>query len=416
MTNNFTPIKTTERIQLLDALRGLAIFGILMVNMPLMYAPISKILAGMEENLSTADMIGESFIRLFFEGKFYVLFSMLFGYGFYIFLSKSTPEKSILPTFRRRLFFLFLFGLTHVVLLWAGDILVFYALFGFLLILFRNSSNKKIIGWSIAFTSIPSLLSIFGVLMMAIFMAVPQAQESIQTANEQSGANMKELIEQAYTIYSTGSFSDIMSIRIDEYLALLPGLLFFYPVVMGMFLLGFYAARRQLIAQYQEHLPMFRKIFRWILPIGLLTSLFYTYAYIKTDYSMPDAWSALSTLGHTLSGILLAIAYASAMVLLFANGKMNRLFKWLSPVGQMALTNYLMHSFITAILFHAYGFGLFGKISVWEGIGLTVLIFLVQIPLSKWWLSKFMYGPLEWVWRSLTYLKLQPFKRQNSIV
>ncbi len=416
MTNNFTPIKTTERIQLLDALRGLAIFGILMVNMPLMYAPISRILAGVEENLSTSDIIGESLIKLLFEGKFYVLFSMLFGYGFYIFMNKSTPEKSILPTFRRRLFFLLLFGLTHVVLLWAGDILVFYALFGFLLILFRNSSNKKIIGWSIAFISIPSLLSIFGVVMMAIFMAVPQAQESIQTSNEQSAETMKSLIEQAYQLYANGSFSEIVSIRLKEYLALLPGLFFFYPVVMGMFLLGFYAARRQLISHFQEHLALFRKMFRWTLPIGLLTSLIYTYAYFKTDNSMPDAWSALSTLGHTLSGILLSLAYVSAMVLLFANGKMKLLFKWLAPVGQMALTNYIMHSVITAILFHAYGFGLFGKINVWQGIALTVLIFLVQIPLSKWWLRLFLYGPLEWLWRSLTYLKLQPFKRQKAIV
>ena len=386
-----------------------------MVNMPLMYAPISKILAGAEENLSTPGIIGESLIKLFFEGKFYVLFSMLFGYGFYIFMQKSTPEKSILPTFTRRLFFLLLFGLTHVVLLWAGDILVFYALFGFLLILFRNSSNKKIIGWSIAFISIPSLLSIFGVVMMAIFIAVPQAQESIQASNEQSAETMKSLIEQAYQVYSSGSFAEIISIRLKEYLALLPGLFFFYPVVMGMFLLGFYAARRQLIAQYREHLALFRRMFRWTLPIGLLTSLFYAFSYYKTDYSMPDAWSALSTVGHTLSGILLALAYVSGMVLLFAKGKMNFLFKWLSPVGQMALTNYIMHSVITAILFHSYGFGLFGKISVWEGIGLTVVIFSAQIPLSKWWLSKFLYGPLEWLWRSLTYLKIQPFKRSKNI-
>lgn len=416
MTERFTPIKTIERIQLLDALRGLAIFGILMVNMPLMYAPISRILAGVEESMSTSDIIGESFIKLFFEGKFYVLFSMLFGYGFYIFMQKSTPEKSILPTFRRRLFFLLLFGLTHVVLLWAGDILVFYALFGFLLILFRNSSDKKIIGWSIAFTSVPSLLSIFGVIMMAVFMAVPQAQESIRASNEQSVSTMQELVRQAYSIYSSGSFSDIVSIRLEEYLALLPGLLFFYPVVMGMFLLGFYAAKKQWLAKYDEHIPLFRKIFRWTLPLGLVTSMLYAYSYFRTNVSMPDAWSVISSLGHTFSGILLSLTYVSSLVLVFHKGKCMRLFAWLSPVGQMALTNYIMHSFITAILFHAYGFGLFGKINVWEGIALSVVIFLVQIPLSKWWLGKFLYGPLEWLWRSLTYLKLQPFKRQTAIV
>ncbi len=126
MQTRLNPIGQSERIGLIDALRGLAIFGILMVNMPLMFQPMSQMMLGASENASVLQIISESFIKFFFEGKFYVLFSFLFGYGFWIFLSKPTTDgQSIVPVYRRRVFFLLLFGIGHITLLWAGDILFF---------------------------------------------------------------------------------------------------------------------------------------------------------------------------------------------------------------------------------------------------------------------------------------------------
>jgi uncharacterized protein len=415
MQTNLSPIGQSERIGLIDALRGLAIFGILMVNMPLMFQPISQMMLGPSANATTLQIISESFIKFFFEGKFYVLFSFLFGYGFWIFLSKPTADgQSIVPVFRRRIFFLLLFGIAHITLLWAGDILFFYALFGFVLILFRNSSDKKAFRWAIGFILLPIVLNSLMVGMFSLVALIPEAQAGMHAEIQQSMESTKELIAQSVAAYTEGSYIDTINARINEWLELLPALFFFYPVVLGMFLLGMLAARKRLIVNYQENLPLFRKLF-WIgLIVGLVANTTYTIAYRHTIMTIPNGWYILSTTSHIIGGISFGMMYVSIVALLFAKGKQKFLTQALAPVGRMALTNYLLHSIITAILFLPFGFGLFGKMEVWQGIVLTVLIFALQIPFSRFWLNRFHYGPFEWFWRSLTYMKIQPFQKDEK--
>jgi uncharacterized protein len=130
--------------------------------------------------------------------------------------------------------------------------------------------------------------------------------------------------------------------------------------------------------------------------------------------TIPNGWYILSTTSHIIGGISFGMMYVSIVALLFAKGKQKFLTQALAPVGRMALTNYLLHSIITAILFLPFGFGLFGKMEVWQGIVLTVLIFALQIPFSRFWLNRFHYGPFEWFWRSLTYMKIQPFQKDEK--
>ncbi|MFW6095274.1 MAG: DUF418 domain-containing protein, partial [Bacteroidota bacterium] len=262
MSINVSPISRSERIELIDALRGLAIFGILMVNMPLMYEPITQMLVGASQDIPLHQIVSESFIKFFFEGKFYVIFSIMFGVGFWIFLNKVTPNgSSIVPLFRRRLFFLLLFGIAHVLFLWAGDILIFYALFGFILILFKNASDKKITKWAIAFALIPTILTGLMVAMVTVFSQIPEAQSAIEASMEESMTEIKNFLEKASSVYAEGSFSEMISIRIDEYVNLLPGIIFFYPLIFGMFLFGFLFARKRLITDYVNNLSFFRKVF-----------------------------------------------------------------------------------------------------------------------------------------------------------
>ncbi len=412
MKNTFSPIDQTERITLLDTLRGLAIFGILMVNMPLFFQPFSVMMQGAKPDASFVHILSESFIKFFFEGKFYVMFSMLFGYGFWIFINKTTSEGSnILPVFARRAFLLFLFGVVHVVLLWPGDILVFYGLLGLLLVLFRKVSNKRLVGWAIGLGVIPSVFTGFMVLIFVLFSQIPQAREGMEVGIQQSIDAISDLVDRASLAYSQGSFNEIIAIRIEEYKAILPGVLFFYPMVMAMFLLGAWAARKKMIANYMENLLFFRKAFWWGLGIGLIANTAYTYSFQHAQVMNPDVWSFLSTLGHSLGGFSFCLLYVSVVVLLVSKGKLGTLTKWLSPVGRMALTNYLMHSIICTFVFLSYGLGQFGKIEIWQGIILTIIIYGLQIPFSAWWLKRFHFGPFEWVWRSLTYLKIQPFKK-----
>jgi uncharacterized protein len=414
MSVSFSPVKQTERVELIDSLRGFALFGILMVNLPYMYEPMSQVMLGAKPDASSVHILAESFIKFFFEGKFYVIFSMLFGFGFWLFMNKSMDnDTSPLPLFRRRLFFLLLFGIAHITLLWAGDILLLYALIGFLLILFRKSSDRRIKWWAVVMTLIPTVLSSVMFLFMSLASRVPEAQEAIDAQLQGNLAMITDLIERASLAYSTGSFGEIISVRTEEYLTLLSGsLLFFSPVILAVFLAGFLIARNGMVKRYKENLPLFRRLFWWSLISGVVTNALYAIAYRNSVMSVPNGWSLLSSAMHTFGGISLGLCYISGMVILFIKGRSGWLSANLAPVGRMALTNYLMQSVICALLFHSYGFGLYGEFKIWQGIILTFLIFALQIVVSRWWLNRFQFGPFEWLWRSLTYWRFQPMRKQ----
>ncbi|MFW5707352.1 MAG: DUF418 domain-containing protein, partial [Bacteroidota bacterium] len=234
MSSNFHPIQIKERVEILDLLRGIALLGIFMVNMPLMNAPF---VAEMGEFAIWSDSINQKahwVISFFFSGKFYPLFSMLFGIGFYFFMQKSLETgSSVLPLFRIRLTWLLIIGILHVVLLWYGDILVFYALFGFLMILFRKKSNRSLIIWAICILLIPPFLSSVFALMIQVGMSQPEVAESMMQAFAETEREFHALREQALVVYPTGSFAEIVFMRLQEYRHILGGIFFFYTNVVA---------------------------------------------------------------------------------------------------------------------------------------------------------------------------------------
>ncbi len=405
---NQSPLAKSQRIELIDALRGFALFGILVVNIHLMYEPITLMMLGAKADASLLHIISESFVKFFFEGKFYVIFSMLFGFGFYFFLKKDPDAPdTILPVFRRRLFFLLLFGMAHITLLWAGDVLLYYSICGFLLILFRKASDKNIFKWAIALILLPLLLTSLLTLAFSLASGLPEMESSIDVGV----VHVRDLAERASLIYSSGSFADIIVIRVKEYLNLLSGSIFFYlTVVLGVFLIGFLTARKGILSNYNDNVGLLKKLFWWGLIVGIITNALYAYSYQNAMMMIPSGWTLLSTVMHTIGGLALGMCYVSGIAILFVKGKAGFFRKYLVPVGRMALTNYLMQSTITAFLFHSYGLGLYGKIEVWQGVGIAVLIFFLQIMFSRWWQSRYQFGPFEWLWRSLAYGKLQRFK------
>jgi uncharacterized protein len=407
-----SPLAPMQRIELVDSLRGFALFGILMVNIHLMYEPITQMIVGAKADASILHMISESFVKFFFEGKFYVIFSMLFGFGFYIYMNKSVDDPdSVLSVFRRRLFYLLLFGLAHIILLWAGDVLFYYALAGFMLILFRNKSDKKIMTWAVVLISLPIFLMAILTLGFSLASKGTEGQTTLDSSFMVGVDSTRELVVQVTQVYSTGSFSEIISVRVTEYLNLLSGSLFsFVPVILAVFLIGFWSARKGIHINYNDHLSLFRKLFWWGLVIGVITSALYAYSYQHAILMLPSGWTFISTSMHIIGGAAMGMCYVSGIAILFIKGKACFFRKYLAPVGRMALTNYLMQSIITAFLFHSYGLGLYAKIEVWQGVVLTFIIFTLQIGFSRWWLSRFLFGPFEWLWRSLTYRRFQPFK------
>jgi len=402
------PLPVSQRIELIDALRGFALFGILVVNIHLMYEPITMMMLGAKADASWLHVMSESFVKFLFEGKFYVIFSMLFGVGFFSFMNKNTDEPdAVLPVFRRRLFFLLLFGLSHIILLWAGDVLFYYAISGFLLIFFRKTSDKWILRWAAILILVPLMMI---ALVIFLFSIVPK-EFGIDKAMQHSIVETRHFASHVADVYATGSFTEIISIRIKEYLNMFAGSLFSYvPVVLAVFLIGFLAARRGIFINYNQNRLFFEKTFRWGLIVGVAASILYAYSYQHSVLMLPTGRTLLTLSMHSIGGLALGMSYVSGIALLFIKGKAEFLRKYLVPVGRMALTNYLMQSIIAVLLFHSYGLGLYGKIEVWQGVVLSVAIFCTQMLVSRWWLGYFRFGPFEWLWRSLTYKQLQNFK------
>ena len=412
MNATISPVLPHQRMGLIDSLRGFALLGILMVNMQFFAQPMVSLMLGFQPTGVLYETASVFFVKFLFEGKFFVLFSALFGYGFAIILSKSTPEgTTMLPYIRSRFAILLLVGILHLVVLWPGDILIYYAIFGFILILFRKVSDKGLQKWALGLVLVPIIFTSLIFVMGWLAMGVPEVAESIKANLEAASARTRNFVEQATEIYLTGSFQEMANMRLQEYLMLAPGVLFFYPIVLAMFLMGFLAGRKRILENFMDHIPLFRKCLWLGLGIGLPFSLMYAYTYLKIDPMGIDAFMILNTSGHAIGGIFLGLFYVSAIILLVAKNKIHWFVKALAPVGQMALSNYLLQSIIATFIFYGYGLGLMGQISALQGITLSLVIFFLQVPISHVWLQYFQYGPFEWIWRSLTYRKLQPFRR-----
>jgi uncharacterized protein len=213
-------------------------------------------------------------------------------------------------------------------------------------------------------------------------------------------------------VYGNGDFAAITDQRVRDYLSMgMAGFTVMGFNVMAMFLLGVYFGKRGIFKNLEEHRGLFRKLLLWGLLIGLTGNLLYA-TLIMPISRIYQTWTLfLATTGQAVGAPLLMLAYVSALCLLALSPAWGKRLQVLAPVGQMALTNYLTQSLVCTLIFYGYGLGLFGKVGHAAGIALTLVIYLLQIPLSHWWMKRFYYGPAEWLWRSLTYLKLQPLRR-----
>lgn len=383
------PVNTKERIDILDILRGFAIFGILAVNIAGMAGPVW--LPGYTPpSLPWYDELAEFLVNFLALGKFYVIFSFLFGLGFSIQMARAEEKgKGLKSFYPRRLWLLFVLGLLHTTFIFIGDILRHYALLGFALMAFRKRSDKTLLVWAGIFTVINFItLGIIG---------GPLGGSGGDLPKEMAG-----ILPMARDIYTNGNFFQVSMFQVGA--SLFSFVIVFMTqggTVMAMFLLGLLAGRRQFFQELPEHKQKLKSFFLW----GLILGVSLNAAFILFE-EIP--W--MSTFFWTLGAPVLGGAYIAGLCLLRLSATKA---KWVTPlanVGRMALTNYLMHSLIGALLFNGYGFGLYEQLGAAVLWGVTLLIFLAQIPFSGWWLSRFRFGPMEWLWRSLTYRQRQPFK------
>jgi uncharacterized protein len=406
-----SPTQGADRIQVLDVLRGLAIFGILLLNIkgfsqPMLYISIT----GQELWKDGMSHIVNAVITILGEGKFYSIFSFLFGLGSYLLLSRN-EEKGIKPhgVYFRRMTLLLVFGLLHAFLLWWGDILVMYALGGFLLFAFYRRAFKTLFVWIVVFASTLIGLVVLSVGLMALLtMSMPEmmAEENLKFV-QQYEARIVEAIQ----VYQTGSWSEIYSQRLHELgIMYSNGLLGFFPI-FTMFLAGMYAGRKKWFEHKSEQQHVFKKAQIWGLAIGLPLSILFWVSKLLMNPVAPGIYDILNTVCLTIGTPALAIFYISSVVLWNERKPAAALWKPLANVGRMALSNYIFQTLICTTLFYGYGFALYGKVSPALGVLITIAVYAVQVILSAYWLRHFRFGPVEWLWRSLTYLRLQPIKK-----
>jgi uncharacterized protein len=395
------PVQSSERIQTLDILRGVAVLGILLVNMG-SYSrpgdfPVQQVWPGPADRAVT-------WLTVFLaEGKFVTLFSLLFGVGMAVQMERAEARGArFVPLYARRLLVLLLFGVAHALLLWDGDILHSYALCGFVLLLFfrRRSPKTLLISALVCWT--PLVLLYVVVTGLSVYHHFdPQSASDFLSVN--TAEDQKEVAE-ALRVYTQGTMGEMVKLRAEKlswgWLAA--------PFMLDLLLLGLYIGRRGILQDVAAHETFLRKV-RWRgFWLGLTGNLLCAFggSFAPSPVSVRQSVGALVGL---LAAPILSCCYAATLALLAQAEVWQQRLAPLAAVGQMALTNYLLQSLICTTIFYGYGLKLYGRVGPAYGLLLTLAIYAAQVWWSGWWLRRFRFGPMEWLWRSLTYGQRQPW-------
>ncbi|WP_454831741.1 DUF418 domain-containing protein [Pseudoxanthomonas wuyuanensis] len=408
---NLAPVAPAERIGTLDVLRGFALLGILLMNIEGFVGPLYETADGLNPRLTGADRSADGLIYFFVQGKFFTLFSLLFGMGFAVMSQRAAAAgRPFAGIYWRRGLVLLAIGLAHALLIWSGDILVTYALMSFLLLAFRDASGRTLLVVAVlAFLAPLGLMMLFGALG-SLMQATPELAarwEQILAGQNQMLAAMIDGQRQAY---GAGSFAEATVQRGKDLGMALMNLMTLGPLVFAMFLLGAWFVKAGAIAAPAQFPRLFAGL-RWIaLPLGtalMLLSFWLQPTLDQTDIDL--RFSTAFSLGM-LGSALMCLGYAGWLIRGLQSPALAPPLRWLAPAGRMALTNYLGQSLICTLIFYGYGLGYFEQLPrAWQ-VPFALALFALQVLLSRWWLRHFRFGPMEWLWRTLTYLKPQPMR------
>ncbi len=426
--SSISALKLSDRIQSLDIMRGVVLLGILLMNINGMG------LAGAYENPTVSggatgwDLKTWITTNMLFEGTMRALFSLLFGVGMFILLDRLEKKGAGINAaniYFRRLTWLLVFGLIHCyLLLWDGEILYNYALMGFLVYSFRNMSPKKLILISVFLFSAGALWNYSDYRNDVKLIEQVSIAQQYKTEGKELTKDLKEASEkwekkeaekspEAIAEYNTnmrkGYFSVVaflapFNLHYNEHFP------YRYDLwdVLSMMLLGIALFKLKILTAEKSYL--FYGLMALIgYSIGLLVNYYETNLIIDSGFSFIGF--SKSYLTYDLGRVPVAMGHIALIMLFCKFPILNWLKKSLAAVGKMALTNYVMHSVFAMFLFTGAGFGLFGKLQRHELLYIVFSIWIVQLILSPIWLRYFQFGPLEWIWRNLSYLKKHPFRK-----
>ncbi|MBI2957191.1 MAG: DUF418 domain-containing protein [Acidobacteria bacterium] len=412
------PVPPAERIETLDILRGFAIFAILIVNWT------TDLLWDVEPAAGWAGLADKAtfwLVWLLLDEKSWPIFAFLFGLGFAIQMERLEAKGvSIGKVYSRRLLVLFVIGAAHFILT-ERDILFMYAILGFLLLPMRKWSGRALL-----------LTALICVLVPWTRNTVEGWQQQRRLENPETAAQVtRELAQQRAEnvsrwaehdrIEATGSFGQIVSIRAQvwfEQVSSWKSYIGWLGDPFPPFLLGLYIGRRRILHRVAAHRHLIRRLMVWSLAIGLIGLAAVTflllggYPMFRERFVMEPGFLSrqLLRLLERFGSPALGLFYIGAIALVLQRPTWQRRLRLLAPVGRMALTNYLLHSVVFVLLFFGYGLRFYGQVGTFGGLLLTFPVIIGEIYLSRWWLQRFRFGPVEWLWRTLTYGKLQPMR------
>ncbi len=405
MKQKLAPIAAKERIETLDILRGFALFGIILANIVWFLYPVY-----MQEDPSfknewtsfwnQADYTVKTLLSMFVDGKFVMLFSMLFGFGMVIMQERAAAKQlNFWGIYSRRLIALFIFGCIHAYFIWFGDILTDYAILGLLLLVMHKLKSNAMLIISVTLYCLFFGLLTLGALSSDSTMTMTMSEENRQltqaTIEAHQNGGIQELMDANFmerTFYTmrNGLYVLYLGNPIFYLLTNLPFLL--------MFLFGAAIAKKKWIHLFEEYRKGF--FITWFMTLIFGGTLSWILPFLLDN-------SSAAQLIQYISSPLLTIFYAISLIFIYHTVKGKKVLQWLAFPGRMAFTNYIGQSIICTFLFGPFALGVYGKLHLTTAIIIAIGIFALQIIMSKLWLSKFRFGPLEYVWRSITYLGIK---------
>lgn len=411
MSNNALPVSSDERSEILDILRGFALFGVMLDNL-FGFTGWGFLPPDTKQALPTwtADAITGTLEQVFINGKFYSLFSLLFGVGFSIILERNL-QRGINPlrVFYRRLFILLGIGAGHLFLLWEGDILFLYALIGFSLPLFRHLRDRTLLLLAGILILSPLVFDGFSILFQ--YKNGAWMEKMAMAVDKKTGLGDNPAFYE-YLYKEGAGWAEWRNWQQSGYLYRYSYILDTnrIPKVLGMFLIGFYAGRKMIYLKLNEYIHVFKWLRRWGLVIGIPAAGACFYFEMFRPH-IPDPWGILHTLFYAVSVVPLCLAYVSIICLRWNRKEGRSRLRWLAPMGRMALTNYLMQTLIGIFVYYGVGLGLGGNIGPVVFVPAGICVYGIQVLYSHYWFRNFRFGPMEWIWRMLTYGKIFRLKK-----
>ncbi len=423
------PVPGAERLAGLDVLRGVAVLGILVMNIYAFAMPFAAytnplLMGGLEPyNLGTWFVT-----HVFFDQKFMSIFSMLFGAGIVLMMQRMESRGARFgPIFFRRQFWLLVIGLVHAYLVWMGDILFFYAVVGMLAFLFRKRSPRTLLIIGVLALAVGQLMGFGASHAMNDLRSQAAVIEAGQGSGEAIDTEAEEILEQWQATREMvlpgpdelandlaayrGSYADSVAFRSPHLLMMQLQALPFFIVwrVGGLMLIGMALMKLGILAGTRDATLY-----------GRMAVAGYVLGLPLTVFSGWNAWQhgfdAIYMFGpggwpNYVGSVIVALGHTGLVLWLVRSGRCHAALARFGAVGRMALTNYLAHSIVLTAVFYGYGLGLYGHIPRLAQMAFVAAVIGVQLAFSPWWLARYRFGPAEWLWRSLTYWRRQPMRR-----